>query len=101
MIFIYTTATTEQKAKELARALVERKWAVAVNFWPTRSVYLARGEVREGEGVVLFIRTLEKHLQSIEDFLAESHLGGTPCVASVNVYRINRPYKEHVVGHIG
>ena len=101
MIFIYTTSTTAEKAKELAETLVQRKWASAVNFWPTQSVYSARGEAKEGEGVVLFIRTLEKHLQDIEDFITASHIGGIPCVAAVNVYRINRPYKEQIMTHIG
>lgn len=101
MLFIYTTSTDQEKARELAKILVEKKWAAAVNFWPTKSIYVSKGEAKEGEGVILFIRTLEKHLQDIEDYLTASHLGGTPCVASLSVYRINRHYKEHLVEHIG
>ncbi len=100
MLFIYTTSTNLEKAKELAETLIQRKWAAAVNYWPTHSIYSSHGETKEGEGVVLFIRTLEKHLQDIEDFITASHLGGIPCVAAVNVYRINRPYKEQVMAHI-
>jgi len=100
MLFIYTTSTDIEKARELSEVLIQKKWATAVNFWPTHSVYASHGAPKEGEGVILFIRTLEKHLQDIEDYITASHLGGIPCVASLNVYRINRPYKEQVMAHI-
>jgi len=83
MLFIYTTSTDIEKARELSEVLIQKKWATAVNFWPTHSVYASHGAPKEGEGVILFIRTL-----------------GIPCVASLNVYRINRPYKEQVMAHI-
>lgn len=96
MIFVYTTAPTIEEGKKLSREIIQKKLASAVNFWPTLSLYSWHGAVKEGEGSVLFIRTLEKHLQEIEDLIA-SMTKGTPCVAAIDVKRINRHYKEQMV----
>jgi uncharacterized protein involved in tolerance to divalent cations len=96
MIFVYTTCTSMDEGRELSQNLISKKLASAVNFWPAHSVFSAKGQLREGTGSVLFIRTLEKHLQEIEDLIADT-MKGIPCIAALDVKRINRHYKEHMV----
>ncbi|MBI5733187.1 divalent-cation tolerance protein CutA [Candidatus Jorgensenbacteria bacterium] len=101
MIFIYTTSPNLEEAKKLAEVIIDKKLASAVNLWPTQSIYMWKGEKREGEGAVLFIRTLESKLQEIEDLIGTHNMHGIPCVAAVDVRRINRHYKEHLVECVG
>ncbi len=101
MIFIYTTSPSLEEAKKLADEIISRRYASAVNYWPTKSVFMVKGERREGEGAVLFIRSLEKRLQDIEDLITAHHGTAIPCVAAVGVDRLNRHYKEHLVECIG
>lgn len=101
MIFIYTTCPNLEEAKKLSKLIVDKKLASAVNMWPAHSIYCWKGECKEGEGVVLFIRTLETKLQEIEDLAAAQSSGGIPCVATLDVRRINRGYKEVMVNCIG
>ena len=94
MILIYTTCPNMDEAKRIGKVIINRRLASAVNAWPAHSAFCWKDEFREGEGAVVLIRTLEKKLQEIEDLLAAELKGGIPCIASFNVYRINRPYKE-------
>ncbi len=96
MIFVYTTVPNMDAGKALSRNIIEKKLASAVNIWPTQSVYTWQGKVKEGEGCVLFIRTLEKNIQLIED-LIDSNASNIPCVAAIDVKRINHRYREEMV----
>jgi periplasmic divalent cation tolerance protein len=94
MILIYTTCPSMDEAKRISKIIIDRRMASAVNIWPSFSTFCWKDECREGEGAVVFIRSLEKKLQEIEDLLTLELKGGIPCIASFSVYRINRAYKE-------
>lgn len=94
MIFIYTTCKDTTEAQKLSEMLVQRKLASCVNIWPIGSIYAGEDGLKEEKEAAMLIKTIEMKLQQIEDFLSENHSYSIPCIATFDVRRINRPYKE-------
>lgn len=68
-----STAPDEACARDLARALVERRLAGCVNWTPVRSAYRWEGEVREEGEVLLLIKTDRTRLDELRRELGERH----------------------------
>ena len=68
-----STAPDEACARDLARALVERRLAGCVNWTPVRSAYRWEGEVREEGEVLLLIKTDRARLDELRRELGERH----------------------------
>ncbi|MEE8131564.1 MAG: divalent-cation tolerance protein CutA [Candidatus Paceibacterota bacterium] len=94
MIFIYTTCQNTDEAKKIGKMIIEKKLAGCVNIWPVNSIYFWKNELKEDQEAVLLIKTIEAKLQEIEDLISQNHSYSVPCIASIDIRRINRPYKE-------
>lgn len=94
MIFIYTTCQNPTEARKIGKMIIEKKLAACVNVWPIESIYFFGGEVKEDDESVLLIKTIEAKVQEIEDLISANHSYDIPCIAVINIQRINRLYKE-------
>ncbi len=71
---VLTTAGSEEVARRIARALVERRLAACVNVVPSvRSLYRWKGEVTEDEELLLVIKTAEDLFPSVRAAIRELH----------------------------
>ena len=68
-----STAPDETCARDLARALVERRIAGCVNWMPVRSAYRWEGAVQEEGEVLLLIKTDRARLNELRRTLDELH----------------------------
>lgn len=100
MVFIYSTCKDIEEARRIGRELVERKLASCVNFWPIQSIYFWEGQIQEGTEVALVIKTVEAHMQEIEDFVSKNHSYTNPFIGAFDVRRVNRAYKEWMMTQI-
>ncbi|MDI6883380.1 MAG: divalent-cation tolerance protein CutA [Patescibacteria group bacterium] len=94
MIFIYTTCRDIEQAKKIAKLIIERKLAGCCNIWPISSIYFWENKLKEDKEVALLIKTIEAKLQEIETLIQANHTYSIPCVAAIDIRRINRAYKE-------
>ncbi|MFH1161944.1 MAG: divalent-cation tolerance protein CutA [Candidatus Jorgensenbacteria bacterium] len=94
MVFVYTTCRDVNQAKDLGKRIIKARVASCVNIWPIESVYTWEGEVKEDQEAALLIKTNEPKVADLEMFLVKNHTYTTPLVATVNVHRLNREYKE-------
>jgi uncharacterized protein involved in tolerance to divalent cations len=97
MIFIYVPFKDAETAKTVGRLLVEKRMAGSVDLVPTRSFNRENGEVKEVTGAVMIVKTIDKHIQGIEDVVREYHQDGIPCIASLSLYRLNRDFKDWLI----
>ena len=97
MIFIYVPCHDLDTAKTIARTLVERRMAGKVDIMPTNSVTRVNGDVTEAAGATMIIKTIDKHVQGIEDVVRENFHEGIPCVATISLYRLNRDFKDWLI----
>lgn len=97
MIFIYVPCQNIDTAKTIAKLLVEKRMAGKVDIMPTNSVSRVDGGVAEAPGATMIIKTIDKHIQGVEDVVREHHQNGTPCIASISLYRMNRDFKDWLI----
>lgn len=94
MVFVYTVCKDMDQAKDLGKRIVNARVASSVSVWPIDSIYTWEGVLKEEQEAALLIKTNEPKVADLETFLLKHHALKTPLVATVNVHRLNREYKE-------
>lgn len=101
MIFVYSTFKDIEEAKRIGKLIIERRLAGCVNIWPIDSIYISDNETKEAGEAAMIIKTSEPKMQEIESLISENHSYNVPCVACLDVRRINQAYKEWLVRCLG
>lgn len=71
---VLTTAASEEQARSIARALVDRRIAACVNIIPQiTSIYRWQGEVEEASEWMLIVKTTAADCDSVRQAIAELH----------------------------
>lgn len=98
MVLIYTSYPDHGEAEKMARAIIEKKMAIDIDIWPINSVYISArdNQIKQKEEAVLLIKTAESKVQDIENLIQETTNQKMPCIATIDVRRVNRPYKEWI-----
>ena len=69
-----TTAESDEQARAIARALVDRRLAACVNIVPgVRSIYRWKGQVEESDERMLVIKTSESLFPKLRAAIRELH----------------------------
>lgn len=97
MIFIYIPFQDAQTANTVAKILVENRMAGSVDILPSNSVTREGGQVVEHARAIMIVKTIDKHIQGIEDIVREHYQDGLPCIASISLYRLNRDFKDWLI----
>jgi uncharacterized protein involved in tolerance to divalent cations len=69
MIFIYVPFQNADTAKAVAKLLVEKRMAGRVDVLPIRSYHRVDGQVAETTGATMIVKTIDKHIQGVEDIV--------------------------------
>src|SRR5438270_12948063 len=80
---VLTTAGSQEEARKIAHALVDRRLAACVNIVPRiESVYRWQGKVESSSECLLLIKTTADRFPAVRDALGELHSYELPeCVA--------------------
>ena len=97
MIFIYVPCQNLDTAKAIGKILIEKRMAGKIDVIPMHSIYKVEGGVTMVPGVTMIIKTVDKHIQGIEDVIREHYHDGVPCIASITLYRLNRDFKDWLI----
>ncbi|XP_017263449.1 protein CutA homolog [Kryptolebias marmoratus] len=76
----------EQGAKDIGRAVMERRLAAGVNVFPkTSTMYYWKGEIQDATETLILVRTKTSRIQQIMDFVRSIHPYSNPEVLSFPV----------------
>jgi periplasmic divalent cation tolerance protein len=71
---VLTTASSEEEARKIARALVERRIAACVNIVPqVTSIYRWQGKTEEAREWVLIVKTTAAAFDEVRQAIADLH----------------------------
>ncbi|MDM7913638.1 MAG: divalent-cation tolerance protein CutA [Candidatus Eisenbacteria bacterium] len=71
---VWTTVGDVERARLLAREILERRLAACVSFVPhVRSLYRWKGSLEEEAEVALWIKTSSRHLDALRERLLATH----------------------------
>jgi periplasmic divalent cation tolerance protein len=86
---------TEERAKTLARGLVERRLAACVQMVPSvLSMYRWKGEVRTDPEILLLIKSRRRLLDRIREFFEEAHPYEVPELVASDIPAGGKDYLE-------
>ncbi|MGA5817271.1 divalent-cation tolerance protein CutA [Kitasatospora sp. NPDC094028] len=85
VVVVTTTHESEERARELAAAVVRERLAACAQVYPVRSVYWWEGEVRDAEEWRIDLKTRAALVDGLGAFLAERHSYETPELVAVPV----------------
>jgi periplasmic divalent cation tolerance protein len=85
-ILVLTTAGSNEEARKIGRALVDRLLAACVNIIPQiGSIYRWEGEIEEAEEWLLIIKTTGAAFERVRDAINELHSYEVPECISVSI----------------
>jgi periplasmic divalent cation tolerance protein len=90
----FVTAPNSEEGKKIAKILVENKIAACVNIISNiYSIYRWKGKIEETTEVLLVIKTIEEHNESLVEKVKEVHSYDTPeCVG----FKIDTGFKKYL-----
>ncbi|XP_014404702.1 PREDICTED: protein CutA isoform X1 [Myotis brandtii] len=93
----FVTCPNEKVAKEIARAVVEKRLAACVNLIPQiTSIYEWKGKIEEDSEVLMMIKTPSSLVPALTDFVRSVHPYEVAEVISLPVEQGNSPYLRWV-----
>lgn len=98
MVFIYTTCKNTDEAKSLGTMIIKEKLGACVDFWPIQSYYNWEGDLKCVDQIMLCITTFENKSEDVNELISQNHSYSVPMIATTDVRRINRAYKEWMTG---
>ena len=96
LVEIVTTLATEAEALELARQLVEERWAACGNVGTARSVYRWQGRIHAELEFTLALKTTLGRAPGVEARLRDLHPYETPAILRLPVLAANPEYAAWV-----
>jgi periplasmic divalent cation tolerance protein len=78
-ILVLTTAASEEEARKIGRALVDRLLAACVNIIPRAgTIYRWEGEIEEAEEWLLLVKTTRGAFDRVREAIVELHSYDVP-----------------------
>ncbi|MDZ8189287.1 MAG: divalent-cation tolerance protein CutA [Nostoc sp. ChiSLP02] len=91
MKLYYITLNNSDEARQIGRALLEKKLAVCVNWFPITCAYIWQGEITEEPEVVLIVKTQAGYGDEIEKLISQ-HINYTNFIAEISPTNINEKF---------
>jgi len=89
----YVTAPDRATARDIARAVVDRRLAACANLWPVESVYRWHGKREETSEFVIVFKTRAALLPKLIGEVHRLHPSEVPCIVS---YPMGRALDEYL-----
>jgi periplasmic divalent cation tolerance protein len=84
-IFIYITNPDKEKAKEIAKHLLNKRLIACANIFPIESIYRWEGKINDEEEFVAICKTTEDKFDNVKQEVESIHPYDTPCIIRIPV----------------
>lgn len=84
-IVVFVTASSEDEARDLARALLQQKLAACVNLVPVRSLYVWENDLHDDPEVLLIIKSRADVFEALAAAVRAKHSYDTPEIIAAPV----------------
>ena len=94
---VLVTFPKNHEYNKFIKELLQAKLAAGINVVPVNSLYWWRGRVEESEEVLLIIKTSEKTVEELKDFIIRNHPYEVPQIIVLSPDDVYKPYLEWVL----
>ena len=104
MIVVYITCDSKDEAIKIGKHLLKKRLCGCVNifeniraiyFWPPK-----KDKLEEGKETVLLVKTIKEKFKEIEKEVKKIHSDNVPCIFSIKVDKVSKPYFDWLVREI-
>ncbi|XP_054854172.1 protein CutA homolog [Eublepharis macularius] len=93
----FVNCPNEQTARDIARAIMDRKLAACVNILPkTSTMYIWKGEIEEATEVLLLVKTRTSKIRELSDYIRSMHPFEVPEFISLPIDQGNPAYLKWI-----
>jgi|SRR3990172_11775293 len=101
-IIIYVTASREDEAAKIAKALVESRFAACVNIISNlRSIYRWEDKVQDDNEALMIIKTMDYRFEDVKRKVEELHSYSVPEIIAFPVTQGAEKYLAWLAGSVG
>jgi periplasmic divalent cation tolerance protein len=97
---VLVTASSQQEAETIAKALVESRLAACANIFPIQSIYRWEGKVHNEPEWQLTIKTDLTQFTAIADKIREIHSYSVPEIIAIPIIAGSQPYLNWITEQI-
>ena len=98
--FAYVPCRDSDEARNIGRALIERRLVACVNLLPIESIYRWEDSLIEDSETVLLAKTTASNYERVREAIVELHSYELPCIAALSVQALNEEYRNWLIGEI-
>jgi len=81
IIFVYTTCSSLEEAKDIGFSAVNEKIAISADYWLVNSIYPWKGVIQEGDQYMLLIATQKSRSEELIKHIETRHSYEVPVIA--------------------
>lgn len=91
-IAVYITCSSREEARHLVRLLLDKHLIACANFFPIESMYHWKGVIEESFEYLILAKSKKLHFAEIEAVVKENHSYEVPCIVSLSLDELHKPY---------
>lgn len=96
-IMIYVTYPTNEEAKIVSKALLEKKVVACANIFPAHeTMYWWKETVEEGVEVAVIYKTTQEKFDAVKDMIIEGHSYDVPCVVALPIKQAHKEFGQWI-----
>ncbi|MFW3353371.1 divalent-cation tolerance protein CutA [Aliarcobacter butzleri] len=95
-IIIQTTCSSEEEAQNIAKILIEKKFAACVQLSQIKSFYNWDNQFCSDKETLLNIKTRKKHFKKIKSKIKELHSYDVPEIIQLDISKSSKKYLKFI-----
>jgi periplasmic divalent cation tolerance protein len=95
-----TTVASEAKAREIAKAALEARLAACVQFFPLRSLYVWKDELREDAEIALHLKIRSADFSVLQALIRQLHDYETPEIIRIDIAEGAAAYLDWLAAYV-
>jgi len=100
LVILYVPCGSEEEAAAMARELLSERLIACGNIYPSRSLYMWKGELADATEYVLFAKTTGARANEATLRINDLHSYDVPCVLTIMPSAVNNVYYEWVAAQV-
>lgn len=101
VIWVYVTCASQDEARKIAGALVERKLIACANIMaPHTAVYRWDGQVQTGPETAMVLKTGTDRFEAVKKEICALHSYDCPCILALPVSAGHEPFLQWIAAEI-